>query len=174
MSGDSEDVPTPEEEVEIEVEVEIDPISAMEEKIDNLEKELQYSAAEIVNVRNRAIRDRNDSIKYGCSGLATRLIPIIDNLSRAIKSSSTEENISESLVEGIKMTIDGMMDALRVEGVNKIDTEDGKFNPISMESIASMPCPEGKNPGDIIEIIEDGYKLHDRVLRATKVIVAEG
>ena len=80
MSGDSEDVPTPEEEVEIELEVEIDPISAMEEKIDNLEKELQYSAAEIVNVRNRAIRDRNDSIKYGCSGLATRLIPIIDNL----------------------------------------------------------------------------------------------
>jgi molecular chaperone GrpE len=58
--------------------------------------------------------------------------------------------------------------------VNKIDTEDGKFNPISMESIASIPCPEGKNPGDIIEIIEDGYKLHDRVLRATKVIVAEG
>lgn len=127
VSGDSEDVPTPEDEVEIELEVEIDPISVMEEKIDNLEKELQYSAAEIVNVRNRAIRDRNDSIKYGCSGLATRLIPIIDNLSRAIKSSSTEENISESLVEGIKMTIDGMMDALRIEGVNKIDTEDGKF-----------------------------------------------
>ena len=120
VSGDSEDVPTPEDEVEIELEVEIDPISVMEEKIDNLEKELQYSAAEIVNVRNRAIRDRNDSIKYGCSGLATRLIPIIDNLSRAIKSSSTEENISESLVEGIKMTIDGMMDALRIEGVNNL------------------------------------------------------
>ena len=174
VSGDSEDVPTPEDEVEIELEVEIDPISVMEEKIDNLEKELQYSAAEIVNVRNRAIRDRNDSIKYGCSGLATRLIPIIDNLSRAINTSSNEKAASESLIEGIKLTLEGMINSLRLEGVMKIEIEKGQFDPSCMESIASIPCPEGKNPGDIIEVIEEGYKLHGRVLRPTKVIVSEG
>lgn len=172
MSDDSEDI-VMEKEEEL-IEEEIDPLVSMAEKINDLEKELQYSAAEIINIRQRSIRDKNELNKYRSSTLAIRLFPIIDNLKRAIKSTINGKNISDSLIEGLKMTLDGMEDILKAEGVEKINIEDDKFDPSYMESIASISCPDGKNPGDVIEIIEEGYKLHDRVLRAAKVIVAEG
>jgi|TARA_B110000914_G_scaffold99189_1_gene87346 molecular chaperone GrpE len=174
VSDNPEEAPPTEEEESIELEEVGDPLVEMQEKIDFLEKEIQYSAAEIVNVRQRAIRDRNELSKYGGSSLATRLLPMIDNLTRAINTSSNEKAASESLIEGIKLTLEGMINSLRLEGVMKIEIEKGQFDPSCMESIASIPCPEGKNPGDIIEVIEEGYKLHGRVLRPTKVIVSEG
>lgn len=173
MSGDSEDTMPGEEVEEIIVEDPLDPLEEMQEKILELERELQYAAAEIVNIRQRSIRDRNETIRYGGMSLSSRLIPIIDNLSRALESTN-EGEVSESLVDGIKLTLDGMMTALEQEGVVKIEINDGLFDPSCMESIASIACPEGKLPGSIIEVVEDGYKLHDRVLRATKVVVAEG
>ena len=64
--------------------------------------------------------------------------------------------------------------ALINEGIKKIEIVENSFDPTTMEAIASIPCPEGEEPGKIVQVIEDGYKLHDRVLRATKVIVYEG
>ncbi|MBU03609.1 MAG: nucleotide exchange factor GrpE [Euryarchaeota archaeon] len=160
-------------EEDVEEEESADPLQTMESRVLELEKELQYSVAEIVNIRQRSIRDKNDAVKYGGANLASRLIPIIDNLSRAIESSGDEE-ISESIFEGVKLTLESMSAALSIEGVKKIEISESSFDPTCMEAIASIPCPEGEEPGKIFQVIEDGYKLHDRVLRATKVIVYEG
>ena len=160
-------------EEDVEEEESADPLRTMESRVLELEKELQYSVAEIVNIRQRSIRDKNDAVKYGGANLASRLIPIIDNLSRAIESSGDEE-ISESIFEGVKLTLESMSAALSIEGVKKIEISESSFDPPCMEAIASIPCPEGEEPGKIFQVIEDGYKLHDRVLRATKVIVYEG
>ena len=170
MSEEPEEIISEEEEVEVEVK---DPIQEMELRINELEKEIKYSAAEVVNIRQRSIRDKNDAVKYGSANLASRLIPIIDNLSKAVESSG-ENEISESIVEGVKLTLENMYSALSIEGVQKIEIKQEKFDPTCMEAIASVPCPEGEEPGKIFQIIQDGYKIHDRILRATKVIVYEG
>ena len=170
MSEEPEEKISEEEEEKIEVK---DPIQEMELRINELEKEIKYSAAEVVNIRQRSIRDKNDALKYGSANLASRLIPIIDNLSKAVES-SRESEISESIVEGVKLTLESMYSALSIEGVQKIEIKQEKFDPTCMEAIASVPCPEGEEPGKIFQIIQDGYKIHDRILRATKVIVYEG
>ena len=170
MSEEPEEIISEEEEEILEVK---DPIQEMELIINELEKEIKYSAAEVVNIRQRSIRDKNDALKYGSANLASRLIPIIDNLSKAVES-SRESEISESIVEGVKLTLESMYSALSIEGVQKIEIKQEKFDPTCMEAIASVPCPEGEEPGKIFQIIQDGYKIHDRILRATKVIVYEG
>lgn len=167
----------PEDDVPVEGDVdevkEEDSVQSLEERILELEKELQYSAAEIVNMRQRLMRDKNEALKYGSANLASKIIPIIDSLTRAIESSGNDKN-SKSIVEGVKLISENIALALINEGIKKIEIVENSFDPTTMEAIASIPCPEGEEPGKIVQVIEDGYKLHDRVLRATKVIVYEG
>tara|TARA_Y100000768_G_C23986501_1_gene689182 strand:+ start:4290 stop:4805 length:516 start_codon:yes stop_codon:yes gene_type:complete len=171
MSEDPEvDVPVEE---DIDEGKEEDSTQSLEERILELEKELQYSAAEIVNTRQRLMRDKNEALKYGSAKLASKIIPIIDSLTRAIESSGNDKN-SESIVEGVKLISENITLALVNEGIEKIEIVENSFDPTTMEAIASIPCPEGEEPGKIVQVIEDGYKLHDRVLRAAKVIVYEG
>ena len=167
----------PEDDVPIEGDIdegkEEDSTQSLEERILELEKELQYSAAEIINTRQRLMRDKNEALKYGSANLASKIIPIIDSLARAVESSGKDKN-SESIVEGVKLIMENITLALINEGVVKIEIVENSFDPTTMEAIASIPCPDGEEPGKIVQVIEDGYKLHDRVLRAAKVIVYEG
>ena len=167
----------PEDDVPIEGDIdegkEEDSTQSLEERILELEKELQYSAAEIINTRQRLMRDKNEALKYGSANLASKIIPIIDSLARAVESSGKDKN-SESIVEGVKLIMENITLALNNEGIEKIEIVVNSFDPTTMEAIASIPCPDGEEPGKIVQVIEDGYKLHDRVLRAAKVIVYEG
>ncbi|RJU83753.1 MAG: nucleotide exchange factor GrpE [Candidatus Poseidoniales archaeon] len=167
----------PEDDVPIEGDIdegkEEDSTQSLEERILELEKELQYSAAEIINTRQRLMRDKNEALKYGSANLASKIIPIIDSLARAVESSGKDKN-SESIVEGVKLIMENITLALNNEGIEKIEIVENSFDPTTMEAIASIPCPDGEEPGKIVQVIEDGYKLHDRVLRAAKVIVYEG
>ncbi len=147
-----------------------DPMATLEARVEELEKELQYSAAEMVNVRQRAARDRSDAIKYGGMSLALRMLPLLDSLEKALEALDGEE--LESLGEGVRLTLEGARTAMESEGVVKIGV-DSDFDPTTMEAIATVPVPEGTKPGSVIEIVEVGYMYHDRVLRAARVIVAE-
>ena len=148
----------------------IDPIKILEEKIQELEKEKQYSTAEIVNLRQRYARERNTLVKFSSMNLASKILPVLDNLEKAI---SIENNESEKFIEGVNMTLKSLRSTLENEGVQKIDARDKLFDPSFMEAIAVIPTPEGKEPGSVVEIIEEGYMFHDRVLRPVKVIVSD-
>ena len=148
----------------------IDPIKTLEEKIQELEKEKQYSTAEIVNLRQRYARERNTLVKFSSMNLASKILPVLDNLEKAI---SIEDNESEKFIEGVKMTLKSLRSTLENEGVQKIDARDKLFDPSFMEAIAVIPTPEGKEPGSVVEIVEEGYMFHDRVLRPVKVIVSD-
>ena len=147
-----------------------DPITALEARVEGLEKELQYSAAEMVNVRQRAVRDRSDAIRYGGMSLALKMLPLLDSLEKALKAVDGEE--FESLSEGVRLTLEGARAAMESEGVVKIEVGTD-FDPTTMEAIATVPVPEGSEGGSVIEIVEVGYMYHDRILRAARVIVAE-
>ena len=148
----------------------IDPMKTLEEKIQELEKEKQYSTAEIVNLRQRYARERNTLVKFSSMNLASKILPVLDNLEKAI---SIEDNESEKFIEGVNMTLKSLRSTLENEGVQKIEALDKLFDPSFMEAIAVIPTPEGKEPGSVVEIVEEGYMFHDRVLRPVKVIVSD-
>ena len=153
------------EEIEI-----IDPIKVLESRVEELEKEKQYSAAEIINLRQRYARERNTLVKFSSMNLSTKILPVLDNLEKAI---SIENSQTEKIIEGVTMTMETLKSVLENEGVTKIDALDQIFDPSFMEAIAVIPIPEGKDPGTVVEVIEDGYMFHERVLRPVKVIVSE-
>ena len=148
----------------------IDPVKVLESKVEELEKEKQYSTAEMVNLRQRYARERNTLVKYSSMNLATKILPVLDNLEKAI---SIENSESEKFLEGVNMTLNKLKAVLENEGVEKIEALDKVFNPSFMEAIAVIPVPEGKERGTVVEIIEQGYMFHERVLRPVKVIVSE-
>ena len=148
----------------------IDPVKVLESKVEELEKEKQYSTAEMVNLRQRYARERNTLVKYSSMNLATKILPVLDNLEKAI---SIENSESEKFLEGVNMTLNKLKAVLENEGVEKIEALDKVFNPSFMEAIAVIPVPEGKERGTVMEIIEQGYMFHERVLRPVKVIVSE-
>ena len=148
----------------------IDPIKTLEEKIQELEKEKQYSTAEIVNLRQRYARERNTLVKFSSMNLASKILPVLDNLEKAI---SIENSQTEKFLEGVNLTMKTLKTVLENEGVTKIEALDQMFNPSFMEAIAVIPAPEGKATGTVVEVIEDGYMFHERVLRPVKVIVSE-
>ena len=153
------------EEIEI-----IDPIKVLESKVEELEKEKQYSAAEMINLRQRYARERNTLVKFSSMNLSSKILPVLDNLEKAI---SIENSQTEKILEGVTMTMETLKAVLENEGVEKIDALEQIFNPSFMEAIAVIPVPEGKEPGTVVEVIEDGYMFHERVLRPVKVIVSE-
>ena len=142
-----------------------------QERIEELLKDLQYAKAETANVRQRGLRDKSEAIRYGASSLANRIIPCIDNLEMALGNSESD---NENIMEGVKMTLSSLKSALLAEGIVRIETDEMEFDPAKMEAIATVPSQEGIQPGSVIEVIEVGYMYHDRVLRAARVIVAEG
>ena len=155
---------------EVSEDEDVDPKAALEARVEELEKELQYSAAEMVNVRQRAARDRSDAIRYGGMSLALRMLPLLDSLEKALES--VEGSELESLGEGVRLTLEGARAAMESEGVVKIEVG-SDFDPTTMEAIATVPVSDGGKPGSVIEIVEVGYMYHDRNLRAARVIVAE-
>ena len=166
---DDEQVEEIPEDLSVDEEV-IDPLKILEEKVLELEKEKQYNAAEIINIRQRYARERNALVKFAGMNLAFNMLPVVDNLEKAL---SIENNDSEKFIEGVNMTLKRLKNSLENEGVVKIEAKGEKFDPSFMEAIATIPSPNGEEEGMVIEIIEQGYMFHDRILRPVKVIVSE-
>ena len=143
---------------------------AVEISIESLERDLQYARAEIANVRTRALRERADLIRYSSSQLGLRMLDVLRNLELAIESS---KDSLDSTLEGVRLTAESMRSALSSEGIVEIDVEGEAFDPSRMEAIAAIPAPEGVDSGRVLQVIETGYMIHDRILKPAKVVVSE-
>ncbi len=155
---------------EVEI-IEEDEVEQLRGRVAELEQELQYYAADISNIRQKAAKDRSQAIRFGSSSLAKKILPLLSGMERAINQS--EGGKFEGFLEGTKMTLKGFKTALESEGVTHIESMGEQFDPTKMEAVAMLPAPDGVSPGVVIEVIEEGYMLHERVLRASRVIVAE-
>ncbi len=138
--------------------------------IESLERDLQYARAEIANVRSRASRERADLVKYSPSRLGLKMLDVLSSLELAMESS---KDSPDSTLEGIRLTAENMRMALSSEGIVEIEIEDGVFDPSRMEAIAAIPAPEEADSGTVLQVIETGYMIHDRVLKPAKVVVSE-
>jgi len=126
--------------------------------------------AELANIRKRNQRERQDLLKYSSQSLAQKLVPVLDNLERALTIEADTE-AGQSLKKGIEMVYNSFLQAFKDEGIEVIDPLGKPFDPNYHEAYTQVPANEGQESNEVSQVFEKGYKLHDRVLRAAKVSV---
>ena len=126
-------------------------------------------AADFENYKKRAAREREEYVAHANARLLSELLPVIDDLERAL--SAAEQHEEAQLEDGVRLVHRALSEALRKEGLTEIATE-GPFDPHVHEALLSQPseAPEG----DVIQVLQKGYELGDRVLRPARVVVSAG
>lgn len=126
-------------------------------------------SADYANYQKRVPKQIADAIAYEKERIIRALLPVLDNFERTLQNAHSAEN-AESIVKGIKITYDQMLDILRLHGVERIKAVGEKFEPALHEAITQRDEPE-KEEGVVLEEFAKGYKLNGRVIRPSKVIV---
>ena len=129
------------------------------------------TAAEFDNFRKRSARDLELARKYGAERLAQAILPVRDSLAAGLAATATAD--PDAVIKGQQATLRLLDDALATVGVTEIDPKGETFDPQKHEALSMLPAPNVA-PGSVLEVIQKGYQLHDRLLRAAKVIVARG
>ena len=127
--------------------------------------------AEFDNFRKRTIKEKMELVERGCEGAWKAILPIIDDMERAIAASEKSEDIT-ALREGEKLIYNKFVDIMRQKGVIEIEALNTDFNPDLHEAIARFAAGEEKS-GKVIDVVQRGYKQGEQVLRYTKVVVGE-
>jgi molecular chaperone GrpE len=126
-------------------------------------------AADFENYKKRAARERAEYVALANERLLKELLPILDDLERALNAA--EEHEEAQLEEGVRLVHRSLASLLERQGVKEIATA-GKFDPHVHEALLAQPSEEAA-PGDVLDVIQKGYTLGDRVVRPARVIVAE-
>jgi molecular chaperone GrpE len=126
-------------------------------------------AADFDNYKKRAAREREEYVVLANERLLKELLPILDDLERALNAA--EQHEEAQLEEGVRLVHRSLASLLARNGVEEIAT-DGKFDPHVHEALLAQPA-EDREQGDVLDVIQKGYRLGDRVVRPARVIVAE-
>jgi molecular chaperone GrpE len=144
-------------------------VALLEQERDELIGDLKRVAADFDNYRKRALRDQEALVARAHERLVKELLPVVDDLERALVAA--EEHEEAKLEEGVRLVHRELRDALAKEGLVEIET-DGEFDPHVHEALLTQPSDEGD--GAILQVIQKGYRLGDRVLRPARVVVSQG
>ncbi|MGG5316612.1 nucleotide exchange factor GrpE [Enterococcus sp. AZ072] len=144
----------------------------LQAKVEELEDQYLRARAEIANITNRNRNEREQLQKYRSQDLAKKLFPAIDNLERAMATEVSNEQ-GVSLKKGVEMVLESMHHALKEEGIEEIKASGEAFDPNLHQAVQTIPAGDDVAADTIVEVLQKGYKLHDRVLRPAMVIVAQ-
>lgn len=147
-------------------------LEQLQQKYDELENRYLRVQAELANIQKRNIKERQDAAKYRSQNLATELLPVIDNLERALEI-EVEDEKAVNFKKGVEMVYNLMIEALKNEKIEAINPINEAFDPNYHMSIQVQDAQEGQQPDTVIQVVQKGYKLDDRVLRPAMVIVAQ-
>lgn len=152
-------------------------LQALQAENADLKDRLMRALAETENTRRRAEKDRSDASRYGGSGLAKELLPVLDNLGRALMSVTPEQQEEnqqiKNLVVGVEMTEKQFLDAFTRFNITKIDPKGEKFSYDKHQAMSEREGT-GQPAGTIVDVLQPGYMMHDRLLRPAMVVVAKG
>lgn len=155
--------------MEEEVVSELDTVKA---EFDAMEDKFLRASAEIANITSRNRNERELLQKYRSQDLGKKVLPAIDNLERAMAAEVTDEQ-SQSLKKGVEMVLESLRHALKEEGIEEIPAKGEAFDPALHQAVQTIPATEYQEADTIVEVLQKGYRLHDRVLRPSMVIVAQ-
>jgi len=128
--------------------------------------------AEVDNIRRRSAQDVEKARKFALEKFAAELLPVVDNLERAIAAVDVEDDNQKGLAEGVQLTLQSMMSALDKFGVKVVDPKDQPFNP-ELHQAMSMQEIEGVAPNTVIAVMQKGYELNGRLIRPAMVMVSK-
>jgi molecular chaperone GrpE len=144
-------------------------LAEVEAERDERVADLQRVAADFDNYRKRSARDQEALVARAHERLVKQLLPVLDNLERALIAATEHEE--EQVLEGVELVLRELNDALRKEGLEEIETG-GRFDPHVHEALLTQPSEAEE--GSVIEVLQKGYRLGDRVLRPARVVVSQG
>ena len=153
-----------------------DPIEVLKTEIESLRDQRLRALAEAENIRRRAEREKTEASQYAVTKFARDMLSIADNFSRALAACPPELRAAadpqiKAVLDGVEATDRQLMATLERYGVKQVSAEDGKFDPNLHQAIAEVPG-NGKPAGTIVDVVQSGYMIGDRLLRPAMVTVA--
>lgn len=149
---------------------EIDPLTKAQQEVEELKKQLLYKTAEFENYRKRTLKEKAELILNGGEKTVAAILPILDDFERAIADKSED---SKAIKEGVQMIFNKFVKTLEGLGVKKIETNDKDFDVDFHEAIAMVPGMGDDKKGKIIDCVQTGYTMNDKVIRHAKVAVGQ-
>lgn len=143
-----------------------------EARITDLQDKYLRLSAEFDNYRKRTIKEKSEIIKTAAEKTITAILPVLDDMERALLNMQKSDD-AQALREGMELINAKFLKILSQEGLNKIETEGADFNTDFHEAIAMVPAPSEDQKGKVLDCVQTGYKLNDKVIRHAKVAVAQ-
>ncbi len=165
VADESAEAPAEEEE-------EQDPLEKALAEIEQLKTQMLYKTAEFDNYRKRTLKEKAELILNGGEKAVSAILPIIDDMERAIENGAKTDDIAV-VREGMELIYHKMMKALEGLGVKEIETQDADFNTDVHEAVAMVPGMGDDKKGKVIDCLQKGYQLNDKVIRHAKVAVGQ-
>ncbi len=162
---------------EEEIENEAARAARLETEVAELHDQLLRALAETENQRRRSQREREEAVRYAAAPMLRDLLAVADNLQRALESvpgdASNQDGALKILLEGVQLTARELQTVFERHGIVKLDPMGERLNPHHHEAMFEVPDPEQPS-GTIVQVVQPGYLLHDRLLRPARVGVAKG
>ena len=155
-----------------EQETETDPLTKAQAEIEELKDKYLRSVAEFDNYRKRTLKERAELIINGGEKVIAAILPVIDDMERAMENGAKTDD-PEVLREGMTLIHQKFLKILEAQGVSKIETEDADFDTDIHEAVAMVPGMGDDKKGKVIDCLQQGYKLNDKVIRHAKVAVGQ-
>ncbi len=147
-------------------------VSAYEEKIKELQDKYLRLSAEFDNYRKRTLKEKIELTKSAGESLLINILPVMDDMERGIQIVNSAEDI-EAVKEGINLIYNKFRDFLEQNGIKEIDAVNKGFDIDFHEAVTKVPVPEKDMKGKIVDVIEKGYTLNEKVIRYSKVVIGE-
>ena len=149
-----------------------DPLEKAQAELAEMKNQVLYKAAEFENYRKRTLKERAELILNGGEKVITAILPVLDDMERAIANGSKTED-PQVLREGMELIYQKFVKTLEAQGVSKIETKDADFDTDLHEAVAMVPGMGDDKKGKVIDCLQEGYKLNDKVIRHAKVAVGQ-
>ena len=147
-------------------------ISELEAKVNEWQDKYIRISAEFDNYRKRTLKEKSDLLKYGSEDALKSLIPVIDDFERGLKSIDQAQDMN-SVKEGMLLIYNKFREYLNQRSIKEIEALNLDFNVDVHEAITKIPVEDKSLSGKIVDVVEKGYYLHDKVIRFSKVVIAE-
>ncbi len=145
---------------------------SLKTSLEKVKKEYMFLMAEFDNFRKRTLREKSELIKNAAESAFKGLLPVVDDFERALKASDGVDDAA-SIREGMELIYKKLKKYLEQHGVKEMDPEDRDFDADRHEAITAVPVPDENLKGKIIDTVEKGYMINDKVLRHAKVVVGQ-
>ena len=149
-----------------------DRIKELELQLEKEKREYLFLMAEFDNFRKRTIQEKAEIIKNGAENAMRNILPVIDDFDRAIQATATSNDV-EALCEGVELIYNKFIKYLESNGVKEMTTTGEDFNADIHEAVTTFPAPSEDMKGKIIDTVQKGYSINDKVLRHAKVVVGQ-